>query len=215
MPVIQQQVSKSLGFLKSTAIGGLIFLLPLIVVNALIVHFVPIVMPVVETLGKVLPSTLKSVGGIVLLVLLAIGAIILLCFAGGLLARRTFIRQFAQFIEKKLILLFPRYTIIRDQMTGTIGGDDTNPQMKPVLVRFDEMSQLAFETDRTEGGLVAVYLPGSPDPWAGQVVHVAAERVERLDVDFPSAVHTLEQFGRGSGQLLEKLATNSDAGPAE
>lgn len=214
-PVIQQHVTKSFGFLKTTAIGGLIFLLPLIVVGALVGQVVPIVMSVAEALGDVLPADLKSAGGIALLVLLAIGVILLLCFVAGLLARRSFVKQLAEFFEKKLLLLFPRYAIIREQMAGTLGGNDAESRLKPVFVRFDDMSRLAFETERTENGLVAVYLPGSPDPWSGYVVHVAAERVDVLDVEFPEAVQVVEQLGRGSDKLLEKLATNSEAVSAE
>lgn len=162
-----------------------------------------------------MPADLKSAGGIALLVLLAIGVILLLCFVAGLLARRSFVKQLAEFFEKKLLLLFPRYAIIREQMAGTLGGNDAESRLKPVFVRFDDMSRLAFETERTESGLVAVYLPGSPDPWSGYVVHVAAERVDVLDVDFPEAVQVVEQLGRGSDKLLEKLATNSEAVSAE
>jgi hypothetical protein len=39
---------KHIGFLKTTAIGGLLFLLPLIIVGALIGQVVPIVMTVAE-----------------------------------------------------------------------------------------------------------------------------------------------------------------------
>jgi uncharacterized membrane protein len=201
--VIQQHVTKSFGFLKTTAIGGLIFLLPLIVVAALVGQVVPIVMTVADALGGVLPMQLKSAGGITLLVLLAIGVILLLCFAAGLLARRSFVKQLAEFFEKKLLLLFPRYAIIREQMAGTLGGNDAKSRLKPVFVRFNDASRIAFETDRTENGLVAIYLPGSPDPWAGQVVHMAAERVEPLEIEFSEAVTFIEQLGRGSGKLLD------------
>ncbi len=97
--MIHQHVTKSFGFLKTTAIGGLIFLLPLIVVGALIGQVVPLVMSVVKVLGGWLPDWLKSAGGISLLVLLAIGVILLLCFAAGLLARRSFARRLGGFFE--------------------------------------------------------------------------------------------------------------------
>ena len=51
-------------------------------------------------------------------------------------------------------------------------------QMKPVLVRLDDVARLGFEVDRADAGPVSVYLPGSPDPWQGVVVHVEPGRVE-------------------------------------
>jgi hypothetical protein len=43
------------GFLKTTALGGLLFLLPLIVIGALAGQAVPIVLTVADVFGKVIP----------------------------------------------------------------------------------------------------------------------------------------------------------------
>ena len=206
-------MTKHLGFLKTTAIGGLIFLLPLIVIGALIGQVVPIVLTIAEALNEVLP--VKSASGIALLVALAIAVLLLLCFLAGLTARRSVGRQFSALIEKNLLMLFPRYAILKDQMAGTIGGDAAKPRMKPVLVRFDDATRIAFEIERSEAGLVAIYLPGAPDPWSGHVVHMTAERVEPLEVDFSDAVATCEQLGRGSAAVLDPHGTRPPAAPAE
>jgi hypothetical protein len=156
----------------------------------------------------------KTPGGISLLILLAIVILLLLCFAAGILASRSFGRNLSGAFEKKLLLLFPRYAILKDQMTDSIGGDQTKPQMKPVLVRFDDCMRVGFETDRNqEAQMVATYLPGSPDPWSGKVVLVSVDRVEALKADFGTAVATCEQLGRGSAVLLKKfpLFPGSDA----
>jgi uncharacterized membrane protein len=199
------KTSNTIGFLKTTAIGGLLFLLPLIVLGALVGQVVPIVLTIAETLGEVLP--VKTPGGIALLILLAIGILLLLCFGAGLLARKSLARRISRVFEKKLVLLFPRYAILKDQMADTIGGDQTQPRMKPVLVRFDDVMRIAFETERSENTqLVAVFLPGSPDPWSGKTAIVAADRVEPLSIDFGVAVATCEQLGRGSFNLLAESA---------
>jgi uncharacterized membrane protein len=198
---------KAIGFLATTAIGGVLFLLPLVVIGALIGQIVPMVMTVAEALGDIIP--VKTPGGIALLILLAIVIVLLLCFAAGLLARYSFGKRLAETFEKNLLLFFPRYAILRDQMTDSIGGDDTRPQMTPILARFDDSSRLGFEIERTEGGLVTVYLPGSPDPWSGSAVLVSADRVKRVDVEFGDAVATCERLGRGSASSLARVGTVS------
>ena len=204
-----KQLTKPIRFLRTTAIGGLLFLLPLIVVGALIGQVVPIVLTIAETLAGVLPGFLKTAGGIALLILLAIVILLLLCFGAGLLAQRSWGKRLSQAFEKNLLLLFPRYAILKDQMADSIGGDQAKAQMKPVLVRFDDAQRIGFETERQEdAGLVAVYLPGSPDPWAGKVALVSADRVEPLNVEFGEAVATSEQLGRGSAALIAKSAGN-------
>ena len=71
----------------------------------------------------------------------------------------------------------------------------------PVLVTMDDCSQVAFETDRIEGGAVAVYLPGAPNPWSGNVIFVRPDQVKTLPVSVPEALKILRTLGRGSEAL--------------
>lgn len=202
--MVMKHASKLLKFLRTTAIGGLLFLLPLAVIGALIGQIAPIVMAIAESLGGALPVFLKTPSGIALLVVLSIVILLLLCFAAGLLARRSFVASLSRAFEKKLVLFFPRYAILKDVMADSIGGDQNQPRMKPVLVRFDECMRIAFETERDETSKrVVVYLPGSPDPWSGKAVIVDADRVESLDTEFGIAAATCEQLGRGSLKLIQ------------
>jgi uncharacterized membrane protein len=198
-----KQSRNTIRFLRTTAIGGLLFLLPLIVVGALVGQVVPIVLSIAESLGEILPGFVKTPGGIALLIVLAIVILLFLCFGAGLVARRSFGRNLSDAFEKKLVLLFPRYAILKDQMADSIGGGQTETQMKPVLIRFDDSMRIGFETERSEDArLVSVYLPGSPDPWAGFVAVIDTDRVEPLNADFGVAVASYEQLGRGSIALL-------------
>ncbi|MCA9005027.1 MAG: DUF502 domain-containing protein [Planctomycetaceae bacterium] len=202
---MSQHVKKSFGFLKTTAIGGLIFLLPLIVIGALIGQIVPIVLSIATFLSDYIP--VKTPAGIAMLIGLSLGIVLLMCFAAGLVARWSIGRSLSRFVEKNLILLFPRYAIYREQLKGSIGGDHNKPEMLPVLVRLDDMTRIAFEAERTDDKLVSVYLPGSPDPWSGWVVFMSPDRVERLDIPFSEALGICERMGRESLHLLDSLPT--------
>ncbi len=205
---------KQIGFLKTTAIGGLIFLLPLIVLAALLGQVVQIVIAVAEVLGEWLP--VNTPGGWATVLGLAVLAIVLACFFAGLAARRSFARRFSETIEKNLSMIFPRYVILKDQMAGTLGGNETKPQLKPIWVRLHDRAQLALEVERGPDSLVTVYLPGSPDPWAGSLVYLKAAQVESLDVKFADAVGICEQLGRGSTALLVgKQPAEQPLGPEE
>jgi len=163
------------------------------------------VLSIAESLGEILPGFVKTPGGIAVLIVLAIVILLFLCFGAGLLARRSFGRSLSQAFEKKLVVLFPRYAILKDQMADSIGGEQAKAQMKPVLIRFDDSMRIGFETERCEDkGLVSVYLPGSPDPWAGTVALMNADRIEPLNTDFGVAAATCEQLGRSSIAALAK-----------
>ena len=158
-------------------------------------------MSVAKILGEYIP--VKTPAGIALLVGLSIALILFLCFLAGLSATRSIGKKFSNTIEKNLLILFPRYAILKDQMAGSIGGDNIKPKMKPVLVRFDELSRIAFEVERGETGPVTVYLPGSPDPWIGSVAYLEPDRVKPISVEFGDAVGICEQMGRNSELLIK------------
>ena len=193
-------MNKFTQLMKTTAIGGLLFLLPLVVVGALIGKVTPIILKVAEVLRDVIPFEMP--GGLALHLLLASVVVLLICFGAGLLARRSFGKRISKSFEKYLLALVPRYGILKDQMAGRIGGDATKPRMKPVLVRFDDFLRIGFEIERNDAGLVTVYLPGAPDTWSGISVLMNAQRVEPLDLKIGDTVALCEQLGRGSAALL-------------
>lgn len=189
-------MKKSFGFLKTTALGGVLFLLPLIVIGALLGQVVQVVMMVAELIGEVLPV---DAGGVALVILAALLVVVLLCFFAGLLARRAWGKRLAKWFEGKLVMFFPRYSILRDQMSGNLGAD---ARMHPVLARFEGAARVGFEMERSEQGLVTVYLPGAPDPWLGSVVLLPSDRIEPLDGEFGQTVETFEKIGRGTAALI-------------
>ncbi len=195
-------VKKSFGFLKTTAIGGLIFLLPLIVIGILVGQIAPIVLAVANVLSIYIDTT--DPAGVALLFALSIAIVVLMCFLAGMIARWSIGQKLSRFMEKNLIILFPRYAIYREQLKGSIGGEHNKPELIPVLVRFDDVTRLAFEAERSEGSLVSIFLPGSPDPWTGNVIFMSPDRVERLDIPFSEALGICERMGRESLHFLEQ-----------
>ena len=88
---MRERVARTYGFLKTTAIGGLIFLLPLMVIGALLGYVYNLVLMVYVPLQEVLQ--VESAFGFVLLFLLAIAILLVLCFFAGLAAQRALARQ--------------------------------------------------------------------------------------------------------------------------
>jgi uncharacterized membrane protein len=200
---MKKQVTKTFGFLKTTAIGGLIFLLPLAAIGGLLGYVFNIMLVIYEPAKDYLPDS--SYGVTSLLFLIAVGVLVLLCFLCGLAARRAIARKFTQAVEKNLVMVFPKYAIYKDILAGNIGGDSHSPSLIPVTIHFDDSIRIGYEAGRTERGLVIVYLPGSPDPWLGSVVLVQPERIQPLDVEFNETSAICERLGRGSERLLSSI----------
>lgn len=185
---------------KTLFIGGLIFLVPFAVVLVVIAKVRGVSRSMAEPLDAVIP--VEAVGGIALANILEVAIIVLACFLAGIVATSPLGRKLYQRIDDWLLNLIPRYAFVKS-MTETL-GDQQESTLQPVLVRFDDLSQIAFEVERGPGDLVTVYLPGSPDPWSGSVAQVTADRVDELAADFTSVVQSLRKIGRGAGALIAK-----------
>ena len=207
---MKERVAKSFGFLKTTAIGGLVFLLPLVVLGALLGYVFSFVKVIYDFLQDQLG--LESPLGLLILFLLAILILLALCFLCGLAARRALARKFTEKLEKQLVMVYPKYAIYKDIVAGNLGGNQLAPSLKPITIQWAEMVRIGYEAGRTSKGLVIVYLPGSPDPWIGSVVLVEPSCVSPLDVDFNETAAICERLGRGSAQLLGGV-TLGEAGP--
>ncbi|EMB19129.1 DUF502 domain-containing protein [Rhodopirellula europaea] len=201
---MKQHVQKHFSFLRTTAIGGIFFLLPLLVVCVLLGQLVQVIYAVAIALLPFLRdyTPFHDTTGYLLVFGIATLLLVLACFVSGIMARRSIARQFTRFIEKYLLMLFPRYAIFKEQLSGNIGGDVAKNRLRPVVVQLEGFSQLAFEVERYRGSDIAndplgvtLYLPGSPDPWNGKVVMVEASRVQRIDAPFGDVVGTFEQLG--------------------
>jgi len=124
------------------------------------------------------------------------------CFVAGLLARRAIGARFSGTIEKQLMKVFSKYGIYKDLLAGKIGGDETVPSLRPVLVKREGVQYLAFQADRLESGLTVVYLPGSPDIWYGSIALLKPEDVQTLAVSFAEVLGNCERLGRDSSSHL-------------
>ncbi len=209
-PFRSTYMKRQFGFLKTTALGGVLFLLPLIVIGALVGQAVPIVVAIAEFIGRIIP--VSSAWGVALIMALAIGVCVMLCFLAGFIARLSMGRRLSHWMERNVLLIFPRYAVVRDQMAGSVGGGVIQSTLKPVLVTFDDHQVVAFESDRFitadhHPGRVVIYMPGAPDPWSGQIVFVEPHRVQPLDIEFSIAIDMCKGLGRDAAATLTPPST--------
>jgi len=195
--------------LKTTLIGGLVFLLPVIVALALVGQIVSLVVKAAAPLAAKLP--MDRLGGVAVGTILAIGLLLLICYGAGVAARAAAGRLWSEAFEEKLHALYPRYTVIKG-MTQGLYSEPGKEQLRSVLVSLDDQQQIGFEIERAADGRVVVFLPGSPDPWTGAVALVEPARVLALDVDFNRLNKSLAGLGRGMAALLDSAAPAGSRG---
>jgi uncharacterized membrane protein len=202
----------SLKPMTTTLIGGLVFLLPLIVALAVLGQGLALMAGVAQPLAAMFPS--RQVGGVALASLVALLLLLLLCYGAGLLARAALGRALSASFEDRLQTFYPRYTIIKG-MTQALGVYGVKSSLKTVLVSFDDHQVLAVEVERLADGRVVVFLPSAPDPWSGSVVFVSPERVAGVPVEIGALHRSLKSIGCGSAALLNNALAAAPACPPE
>ena len=191
-------------FMKTTALGGAIFLLPFAAALLVVVKAGKMAVDSVTPLAEKLPFP----KGEAVVAVYVVGALslALVAFAAGLLARSLSIeRDAVSFLEEKLLNKLPPYVALR-KYTDRLAGLEakTNEDLKPVLVRIPNGWQLGFLADAFNDDQVAVFMPGAPDPSSGVVQIVSTDHITLLDISYRDALACLEQSGRGLPNLLGK-----------
>jgi uncharacterized membrane protein len=185
--------------LTTTLIGGVVFLLPLVVVFAVVGHALQVAVQAVSPVVQALPE--GHVAGIAVGTILAVLLLVALCYGAGMLARAALGRRLSTSFEDKLTTVYPRYHVIKAMSQG-LHGRIGERVLRPVLIGFDDQQQIGYDIERLADGRAVVFVPGAPDAWSGNVLLVDAARLQPLAIDPAALARALQGMGRGLGALL-------------
>lgn len=183
-------------FVKSTILGGLVVLLPLVAIGAFIAWTVETARKAVMPFLEFLPE--KTIGGVSLAVLIVIAGIVACCFFAGLLAETALVRGLGRTAER-FALSIPGYALMTNVGANMVGIQGKNA-IKTVLIQLESSFQLGFLTDTLADGRHVVFVPGVPKALVGTLHIMTADRVQLLDLSIPSALEVLGRLGVGLGE---------------
>jgi uncharacterized membrane protein len=185
--------------IRTTIIGGIIFLIPIAIFVAVIGKGLEITGAIAKPIAHGLP--VNMIGGLAAAQGLAILLLVLICFLAGLLARAAIARRVVDGLEVNVLSRVPAYALLKTKTQSMLSPEDVEG-MSPAVVRFDDSWQIAFEIERIAGGKVTLFLPGSPDPWSGSFCMVDEDRVTPLDLSVPAVAAMSKRLGKGASEAL-------------
>jgi uncharacterized membrane protein len=201
-----------LKLIRTTLIGGIIFLIPIAILIAVIGQGLKIAGVIAKPVAAVLPVSM--IGGVAVAHVLAILLLLLICFGAGLLARVALARKAVGALEANVLSRLPAYALLKTKTQSMLSPEDIEG-MSVVVMRFDDAWQIGFEIERIQGGKVALFLPGSPDPWSGSICLAEEDRVTPLDLSVAAAAKMVRRLGRGANEALrDRLRPTERAGTA-
>ena len=188
-----------ISLLKTTAIGGVVFLLPL----GLLVVIFGKAFNIVKTVSTPLANLMSAerIAGYPVADLIALTVLLVVTLLAGMLAKSPVFDNFYKKIDAIILQVIPGYSWVKG-MTGSLSDSQAEQTLKPVAVIQDDVVVLGYEAERLADGWVAVYLPGAPDTRSGSVGYFTEDRVVSLDTDFKGISDCMKTLGRGSGRVL-------------
>ena len=128
-------------FIKTTILGGIIFLIPFVIVVVVLGKAYQIMMHVAEPMSGWIP--IDEVGGIALANILALIAIVLSCFVFGLAARSAPAKKLYRALDATLSSV-PGYAFVKAIADSVTRREEHTNGFIPVIVRFDDSAQISF-----------------------------------------------------------------------
>ena len=186
-------------FLKTTLIGGLFVLLPLVLLHLLLSELLQLVVQLATPLADLFPKgTFDETRTPVVFALVLIVAA---SFLFGLALRFAVLKQLGRRLESSILDRIPLYGAVKSLARGLVGSKDAAFQTA-ILSSPNGDRELVYVIEHHEDGQVTVLTPTAPAGFAGRVRVVAPERLEQLDASLGDASKVLGQWGMGLRKLM-------------
>ena len=166
-----------------------------IVAEKAIVLFRTVVAPISDRIA------IDTIGGEIIARLIAFAVLLLICFLVGLFAKTNIAQRYIDWLEDNVLSVIPGYTFLKG-MGETMAGLQSEKLQNVVLVDLEEVWQIGFLMDHIDADLVSVFIPGAPNPLAGDIVIVKNSNHRILDIRPSDALKLLRTMGSDSKRAL-------------
>lgn len=186
-----------LSFLRTTLVGGLIFLLPIGIVLLVLGK----VFEQALVLGHKLHASLfPGSQSLLLPVALAFALLVGIAFLSGLFARTALGSRAFRNLESLILSRVPAYSYMRETLSDLSGSAEfaSGHATKMVVeVRYDDVTAIGFVVGHMPDGRAIVFQPNAPTPLSGSVVIVDADRIIPTEMTHRALFIAMKRLGEG------------------
>ncbi len=192
-------------FLGTTILGGVLFLTPIVVLGIVLNKAVDFMRRSLQPMTALIPQNLAS--GPTMTAILAIFILAFLCFLAGLSARTALAQKVVSSLEATVLSKLPGYEYLKEAGTSVLGLGEA-AEHPVVFANFGGAWRIGVQTDVVGTGLVAVFIPNSPNPMSGSVFLMPADQVRPANAPLSSAIACLRRCGAGSAAFAGEFTSN-------
>ena len=186
--------------LKTTVIGGILFLVPFGILLLVLHEVLLLALLIVDPIASLFPK--DDYWGISLAVILAVLLILVVCFVAGLAARHAAFSGVSSKTDEFLEQIIPGYEMLRARIAGAISEEQKTSNSKVVTVMSGGLRRYALLMEEfEESGEALVFLPGSPNAESGVIGRVPLSDLEFENIPVSKLHRAFKFYGRGLGEI--------------
>ncbi len=192
-----------LSFFKLTALGGLLVLLPILLLVLLLMESVELVVGLATPIAGLFPADTfeNPPHPVVIAVLLLFGASLLI----GLAMKSNAALRLGNWIEEKTVAKLPIYRFVKTLVSGLVGSEKT-ASFKPALFTADNgLQEIVYVVEDLGNGKLTILCPHAPTGFAGPVKIVPKDRITPLAASLGDVSLVFNHMGLGAGRLLKTI----------
>lgn len=187
-----------MSFVRNTLTGGILFLIPIVLIVMLLIKAHEIIYILVDPLAQRLPDIFLGFDGsrtVALFILIAV------CFFSGLIVRSAYAKRFISTMEDRLLSHLPGYALIKSAAAGALGKEDQNGLI-PIVTTEEGITKVGFLVEE-QGDQSVVFFPEPVNSNSGEVVVMASTAIRRLNIPPNKVTLSMKQFGKGLLEYIE------------
>jgi uncharacterized membrane protein len=190
-------------FIKTTAIGGLVVIIPLTVIVVVLGQLLSTVIGLGDQLAQYLPF--DALANATVLLVFAIIGVVLLCFLTGLLLQTRPGQAMKSWLGKNIAERIPMYGLIKNLTQRLVGMEGTQLTPAEIDLYGSDARVLGFIVESLPGDRYSVFVPNAPVVTIGQLYVLPRAAVHPLDASMADTVNAITQWGVGTEKLYEKF----------
>jgi len=187
-------------FLKTTAMGGLFVLLPVLLLYLMLSEALDMVVAIATPIADLFPA--GTFDKVEFPVIVGLILIIGVSFLIGLGLRSKTGRGIGQWIERTVLGRLPAYEALKSLTSGFAEAGKAGAFKAAVLTSSDGERELAYVIEDHGDGDLTVLVPWAPAAFAGSVKIVDRDRVKFLEANLGDVSRALGHWGVGVHELL-------------
>lgn len=188
-----------LQFVRTTLSGGILFLLPLVLLMGILNKAHEMFLTISRPLIGKLPNL---IGNFDLHNLIAILILVSVCFISGLLFKLQLTKRWVKRLEENVLSYLPGYNLLKSIVAGAVGEEIEHGLSTVLVYNPDEQAWgIGFLVEEGDG-LCTVFIPEAPRHDSGDVKIVPAANVKKVQVSSYKAAKSLKSYGKGALQWL-------------